>query len=71
MNSILAVVLIVLGIILLVVGLIIVTNVNMGGGTEAFLWRVGFIGLGLACLIYGAISLHDDLQDRKLENEEQ
>jgi hypothetical protein len=40
------------------------------GANEAFIWGVGFIGLGLGCLVYGAICLHDDRQDKKLEIEE-
>ena len=71
LNTTLAVVLIVLGIILLVGGMGIVTNVNLGSQNEAFVWAVVFIGLGLGCLVYGAICLHDDRKDRKLEKEEE
>jgi 4-hydroxybenzoate polyprenyltransferase len=71
MNTILGVVLIVLGTILLVSGFFLATSANIGGETEAFVFQVVFIGLGLGCLVYGGICLHDDIQDRKLEKEEE
>ena len=49
MNMILGVVLIVLGTILLVAGFFFATSANMGGETEAFVYQVVFIGLGLGC----------------------
>lgn len=63
--------LIVVGVMLLLGGMSLATNVNFGGRTDVFIVEIVFIGLGLGCLVYGAICLHDDRQDKKLEQEEE
>ena len=47
------------------------TIVPLGGQTENLVLKIVFIGLGLGCPVYGAICLHDDRQDKKLEEEEE